>query len=88
MNSKIKLTPNFGHPADERPGFDLIEIESYIEQEFWELVDKLNKDYWHTWIAGKQGDHYAAALYQPCGIREEWIDEPKHPFDATKEYQK
>lgn len=82
-SQNFQFTPNFGHPWDQRPGFDLLEIKTETEQELNNLIEQANKEFWHTWIAGKQGAEFSAALYQPSGIQEEWIDEPKQPFIST-----
>lgn len=79
----IQITPNFGHPWDQRPGFDLMEIDTDTETKLNTLLEQAHQEFWHTWISGKQANGFSAALYQPSGIQQEWIDEPKQPFDAT-----
>lgn len=83
----VHITKDFGHPWDQRPGFDLMEIDTDSNSELNMLVEQANQEFWHTWISGKQGTKFSAALYQPSGIQQEWIDEPKQPFNATKEYK-
>lgn len=82
-SSHVHVTLNFGHPWDQRPGFDLLEIQVDTQQELDQLIAQAHKEFWHTWIAGRQNNTFRAALYQPHGIDQEWIDEPKQPFDAT-----
>lgn len=84
------VTRHHGHPWDTstRKGFDLLEAEADNQNEILEFVEKAKNKFWQPWLVAnvpnEQGK-YGAALYKPCGIKEDWHDSPEKPHPGIEE---
>lgn len=73
------ITKNFGHPWDQRPGWDLLEVVTNTQAEMDAFIKKAADKFWQPWIIGTPSDssspwQFSTALYKPSGIMEAWID--------------
>lgn len=85
MTSKINvdIRREVGHPTDDRPGFDLMEIKADTESELEKAMHAAKQKFWECWICGindKTGvPTPTAIMYKPSGIKESWEDSLKDP---------
>lgn len=72
------ITKEYGHPWDQKPGWDLLEARATTQVELDAFIAKAAKKFWKPWIVGNCDDPsngaFGCALYKPSGIMEDWVD--------------
>lgn len=89
MATMFHMHPDYGHPWDRRPGFDLLEFESDSQLEAEQFVSAAERKFWQPWIIGtcdKSGKP-GGALYKPSGEIAPWDDSPDKPHPGNATYQ-
>lgn len=84
---KQHIARDFGHPFDQRPGFDLMEIVCDSKEELDLFIEKAESRFWHVWISGLCENGFSAVFYKPSGILCEWEDTPKKPFNTSMRHE-
>ena len=54
MQQETRVTRDYGHPWDRRPGFDLLEIRADSEAERDRLIAAAERKFWRVWISGHE----------------------------------
>lgn len=76
----VKRTINkyCGHPMDQSPGWEGMNIIADTKSELEMAIAMAGKRYWELWIVGTVGYESdlkpAAYLYRPKGARKPWSD--------------
>lgn len=75
------VSRNAGHPADGRPGFDLMFLDMDTEDELKSFVKVAQKKFWKTWTVGVGEVNHKpiGVMYKPCGVNFTWSDSPQKP---------
>lgn len=83
---EIDIRRSAGHPWDNRPGFDLMLLESRCERLVTEAKETAERKFWKAWIVGKneQNGKFSAVMYKPSGQTREWDDGPQNPHPGNK----
>ncbi|MPR11944.1 hypothetical protein [Microvirga tunisiensis] len=74
--SGFTIHRNAGHPWDQRPGWDLMEVKAATESALTQFIARAAAKFWEVWIRDNTGQ-VKAVLYKPSQATGAWAGVPQ-----------